>query len=121
MNQRTKIELKPIDIILFKYLRCNCYKLFKGPKYYLGKIVFEGEQRLKNEADFGNLVQIVRRNKVVGQSLLDKDSYMAMKFQQCKLLEFPTETPPTKKMFVADDSNINNEASIQDLRDYAQL
>ena len=87
----------------------------------MGKIVFEGEQRLKNEADFGNIVQTVRRNKVLCNTLLDKDTYAALKLQQCKLLDFPSETPLAKKMFVADDSEINNEPSIQDLRDYAQL
>ena len=56
INQRTKLNLKTRDIFFYKYLRCNLYKMFKGPKFYMGKIIYEGEQRLKNEADIGNVV-----------------------------------------------------------------
>lgn len=120
INQRIKIDISSIDIFLYKYMRCNFYSLFKGPKFYLGKIVFEGEQRIKNEADFGNLIQIIRRGRVLSQCLLDKESFFAMKLQRGKLLDAPQEqeTPSGKKMFIDDDSEINNEASIQDLRDY---
>ena len=50
--------------------------MFKGPKFYKGKIIYEGEQRLKNEADFGNIVQTVRRNKVLAQTMIEKENYL---------------------------------------------
>lgn len=56
INNREKINITAFDIFVFKYLQCGCYKMFTGPKYYKGKIIYEGRQRLKNDADVGNIV-----------------------------------------------------------------
>ena len=56
MNSREKIEISWFDVFIFKYLKCNCYTLFKGTQFYTGKIIYEGEQRLKTDADLGNVI-----------------------------------------------------------------
>jgi hypothetical protein len=65
MAERERIDISWFDIFAFRYLYCGCFKLFSGPKYYKGKIIYEGIQRLKNDADIGNVVQGVRKANIL--------------------------------------------------------
>ena len=119
MNQRQTLNLSWFDVFLYKYVKCNCFSIFKGPKYYKGKIIYEGEQRLKNEADLGNIVQNVRKNRVLAQSILDKENYVLMKYQQHKFIDVAENTQRPK--YTNEDSQVNNQPSLDDIRDYQQV
>ena len=76
-------------------MKFNCYRIHKGSKFYKGKIIYEGEQKLKNDADLGNMISNVRKSKVMVQSLLDRDTYTYLKYQQCKFIDV-VENPLAK-------------------------
>lgn len=118
MSQRQTLSLSWLDVFVYKYIKCNCFKIFKGPKYYKGKIIWEGEQRLKNEADIGNIVQAVRKNKVLSSSILDKDNYVLMKYQQHKFIDVAEGT--NRHKYTKEDSQVNNQPSLDDMRDFMQ-
>lgn len=105
-------------MFIYKYLKFNCYRIHKGSKFYKGKIIYEGEQKLKNDADLGNMISNVRKSKVMVQSLLDRDTYTYLKYQQCKFIDV-VETPNAK--YTDLNSQCNNVPSIDDARDYIQL
>ena len=95
MNQRESLKISWLDVFIYKYLKFNCYRIHKGSKFYKGKIIYEGEQKLKNDADLGNIISNVRKSKVMVQSLLDRDTYTYLKYQQCKFIDV-VDTPNAK-------------------------
>ena len=58
----------------------GCYKLFKGMRFYNGKIIHEGNQKLRNDGDVGNIIQGARKATIMTQAVLDKDAYLLMKY-----------------------------------------
>ena len=92
--------------------------MFKGPKYYQGKIIYEAEQRIKNEADFGNIVSSSRKSRIMSQTMLDSNTYTLMKYQQCKFIDVVEEKDFRKIRHTDLDSQVNNNASVDDVRDF---
>lgn len=105
MNSREKIEISWLDVFIFKYIKCNCYTLFKGTQFYTGKIIYEGEQRLKSDADLGNVLSQLRTANTVASCLLSKDGALMMKYQQTKLIDIVENANPR---FADLDSEVHN-------------
>lgn len=118
MNSRAKITTSWFDVFIYKYIRCGYYQMFKGPKYYQGKIIYEAEQRIKNEADFGNIVSSSRKSRIMSQTMLDSNTYTLMKYQQCKFIDVVEQKDFRKIRHTDLDSQINNNASVDDVRDF---
>jgi hypothetical protein len=77
---------------------------------------------LKNDADIGNLLQMIRKSNIFTSSMLDKDTYCLMKYQQNKFIDIAdTNQIGPQNRFTDLDSNVNNHPSIEDVRDYVHL
>ena len=97
MDEREGFKVSWFDVFLNKFLKCNCYRNFhkdKTLKYYKGKVIYEAEQKLINDSDIGNLVSWVRKSRVMVQSMLDRDSYTFLKYQQNKYIDYVVDANP---------------------------
>lgn len=64
-------------------------------------------------------MQNVRKNRVLAQSILDKENYVLMKYQQHKFIDVAENTQRPK--YTNEDSQVNNQPSLDDIRDYQQV
>lgn len=68
MDERESLKITWFDVLIFKFLKCNCYRSChkdKTLKFYKGKIIYESEQKIINDGDIGNMVSWVRKSRVM--------------------------------------------------------
>ena len=68
MDERESLKITWFDVLIFKFLKCNCYRNChkdKTLKFYKGKIIYESEQKIINDGDIGNMVSWVRKSRVM--------------------------------------------------------
>ena len=73
-----------------------------------------------NEADIGNMLQAVRKSKIISSTVLDNRAYTDLKYQYCKLIDI-VDLNTSQAKYVDLDSEINNEASLDNVRDYISI
>lgn len=118
MNQRERITVSWLDLVVFRFLKCNCYRLFKGMQFYKGKIIYEGEVKLRQDGDIGNVLQQLRNAYTTALFLLNKDGALLLKLQHAKMIDI---VEPVNVKFNEADSEANNQPSLEDMRDFYNM